>query len=268
MNSQQRRLYEGVMRAVNGDPPLLGQRRSKAYFVYSPGGCGKTFIFDLLLASIRSQGKIALAVASSGIASLLLPGGSTAHSRFKIPIQIHAESFCSVPASSDVAALLRCTHAIFWDEAPMAHKHCFKALDRTLRDLMTTEDEQAAGQLFGGKVVVMGGDYRQVLPVVPRASRAGIVAAGLQSSSLWGHIKVVRLQSNMRVQQLAGTDPEQAQRQQEFADLLLAASGLSIMAAHPRPARATDTTAVYTENVVYTEVFNALPPGPDDDEGW
>ncbi|KAJ9516250.1 hypothetical protein QJQ45_001134 [Haematococcus lacustris] len=45
------------------------------------------------------------------------------------------------------------------------------------------------------------------------------------------------------------------------------ASGLSIMAAHPRPARATDTTAVYTENVVYTEVFNALPPGPDDDEG-
>lgn len=44
------------------------------------------------------------------------------------------------------------------------------------------------------------------------------------------------------------------------------ALGLSIMAAHPRPARATDTTAVYTENVVYTEVFDALPPGPD--EGW
>ncbi|GFH30705.1 ATP-dependent DNA helicase, partial [Haematococcus lacustris] len=225
MNAEQRRLYEGIMRAVNGDPPLQplqgGQHRRNVFFVYSPGGCGKTFMFKLLLASIRSQGKIALAIASSGIASLLMDGGTTAHSRFKIPINLTAESLCRVDAQSDAAALLRATSAIVWDEAPMAHKHCYEAVDRTMRDVMRT-DAQAAQQLFGGKVVILGGDFRQVLPVVKHGTRAGIVGAGLNSSHLWPHIKVVRLQTNMRVQQLAGTDPEQAQQQQEFADLLLA----------------------------------------------
>lgn len=48
----------------------------------------------------------------------------------------------------------------------MAHKWCFEAVDRTLRDLMKAVDP-ALGELpFGGKVVVMGGDFRQILPVI------------------------------------------------------------------------------------------------------
>lgn len=87
MNPQQTRLYEGVMRAADGQPPLQGQRRSKAFFVYSPGGCGKTFMFNLQLSSIRSQGKIALAVASSGIASLLMDGASSWMDNCALPLQ-------------------------------------------------------------------------------------------------------------------------------------------------------------------------------------
>ena len=51
-------------------------------FVESPGGCGKTFLTNILLSKIRSQGLIALAVASSGIAATLMSGGRTAHSHF------------------------------------------------------------------------------------------------------------------------------------------------------------------------------------------
>jgi hypothetical protein len=44
---------------------------------------------------MRVRGGIALAVASSGIAALLMEGGRTAHSRFKIPIQgLHDASTC------------------------------------------------------------------------------------------------------------------------------------------------------------------------------
>nr|GEU53274.1 DNA helicase [Tanacetum cinerariifolium] len=57
------------------------ESRQELLFVYGHGGTGKTFMWKTIISSQRSQGKIVLAVASSGIASLLLPAGRTAHSR-------------------------------------------------------------------------------------------------------------------------------------------------------------------------------------------
>ncbi|SGY55469.1 BQ5605_C006g04030 [Microbotryum silenes-dioicae] len=65
--------------------------------VDAPGGTSKTFLQETVLARIRSEGTYALAVASSRIAALLLPKGRTAHSRFKIPIDIFDDSTCNVP---------------------------------------------------------------------------------------------------------------------------------------------------------------------------
>lgn len=45
------------------------------YFIDAPGGTGKMFLISLFLARIRSQSKVALAFASSGIAATLLEGG-------------------------------------------------------------------------------------------------------------------------------------------------------------------------------------------------
>ncbi|KAI4328560.1 hypothetical protein L6164_020904 [Bauhinia variegata] len=56
------------------------------FFLYGHGGTSKTFMWRTLTAAIHSTGNIVLAVASSGIASLLLPGGRTAHSKFAIPV--------------------------------------------------------------------------------------------------------------------------------------------------------------------------------------
>jgi type II secretory ATPase GspE/PulE/Tfp pilus assembly ATPase PilB-like protein len=50
------------------------------FFVNGPGGTGKTFLYNTLLSTVRSSGDIAVAVASSGIAALLMKGGRTAHS--------------------------------------------------------------------------------------------------------------------------------------------------------------------------------------------
>lgn len=58
------------------------------FFLDAPGGTGKTFLISLILAEIRSNNGIALAVASSGIAATLLDGGRTAHSVFKLPLNI------------------------------------------------------------------------------------------------------------------------------------------------------------------------------------
>ena len=100
------------------------------------GGTGKTYLWKAITTKLRSEGKIVLAVASSGIAALLLQGGRTAHSRFHIPLNLTDESTCDIKQGSHLAELLNKTTLILWDEAPMSNKICFEALDKTLRDIL------------------------------------------------------------------------------------------------------------------------------------
>jgi hypothetical protein len=51
---------------------------------------------------------------------------------------------------------------------------------------------------FGGKTIVFGGDFRQVLPVVRKGSRAQVVASSLRMSYLWESMSHLKLVSNMR----------------------------------------------------------------------
>jgi len=53
------------------------------HFLDALGGTGKKFLISLLLARIRSQNEVALALASSGIAATLFEDGRTAHSNLK-----------------------------------------------------------------------------------------------------------------------------------------------------------------------------------------
>lgn len=84
------------------------------------------------MASLRSKGEIVLTTTSSGIAATLLTGGRTAHSRFKIPIDIQPSSICGIQKKKDLSNLIRFTVAIIWDEALMTKKTCLEALDRSL----------------------------------------------------------------------------------------------------------------------------------------
>ncbi|KAG6629755.1 hypothetical protein CIPAW_14G107300 [Carya illinoinensis] len=118
------------------------------FFVDGPAGTGKTFLYKALLAAVRSRKLVALATASSGVAASILPGGRTTHSRFKIPLDTDEHNICCVSKQSAIAKLLR-----------VARKQHIQALDKMLRDINDSE------LTFGGKVVVFGGDFRQVLPV-------------------------------------------------------------------------------------------------------
>ena len=60
------------------------------FFLDAPGGTGKTFLIRLILASIRSKNDTVLALASSRIAAKLLPGGRTAHSALKLPLNMQS----------------------------------------------------------------------------------------------------------------------------------------------------------------------------------
>ncbi|XP_076944394.1 uncharacterized protein LOC143615019 [Bidens hawaiensis] len=187
LNSEQLQVYERVMHSENTNSQLL-------LSVYGHGGTGKTFLWTTIISALRSKGKVVLAVASSGIASLLLPAGRTAHSRFKIPLELTERSTCDIKKRTQLSILLAETSLIIWDEAPMSDRKCFESLDRTLRDLF-----EERGKPFGGKSILLGGDFRQTLPVIGKASRSDIINSTLPRSHLWKKFKVHKLNHNMRI---------------------------------------------------------------------
>ena len=182
--------------------------RGKLFFLDAPGGTGKTFLANLILAKIRQTGKIAIAVASSGIAATLLSEGKTAHSTFKLPLSVSLEqqSTCSIRKNGPLGKLLHDTSLIIWDECTMSHRAHVEAVDRTLKDLKNS------AAVMGGTTFVFAGDFRQTLPVVNRGTRADIIKACLKSSPLWASIHHLNLRTNMRAHLRGNTEsnfPEQ-----------------------------------------------------------
>jgi len=189
LNEDQRSIFDAVCEAVQArlDGP-------KVFFVDGPGGTGKTFLYEKLLAYLRAGGHLMVPVASSGIAALLLKGGRTVHNRFKVPLELNDESCCNITRNSHLGEFLSQVSVVLWDEAPMSHRWVLEAVDRTLRDLTNSNHP------FGNKVLVLGGDFRQILPVIKHGGREDTVAAAISRSHLWRYVTVMRLRINMRVQ--------------------------------------------------------------------
>ncbi|CAN1250922.1 ATP-dependent DNA helicase PIF1 [Linum perenne] len=192
LNSCQQLAHDAVLGA-------LASTTGKLFFLYGHGGTGKTYLYNCLLSKVRSQGQIALVVASSGIAATLLPGGVTAHSRFKIPLEVDATSTCAIKKGTSLARLMESASLIVWDEAPMVHRLSFEAVDRTLCDIMNMPTEGPCYKPFGGKTVILGGDFRQTLPIVPNGGREDNLNASFTRSYLWNHCTLLELRTNMRV---------------------------------------------------------------------
>ncbi len=131
----------------------LKLQKQKTFFLDGPGGTGKTFVENLILTYVRSKRDIALAVASTGIASILLANGCTSYSRFKIPLNTDPDAFCAIPRQSHLSELLRLVWLIIWDEITMQTRFSVEAVECTMRDIRQSDD------LFGGCPVLFSGWY-------------------------------------------------------------------------------------------------------------
>ncbi|XP_076897094.1 uncharacterized protein LOC143550302 [Bidens hawaiensis] len=101
----------------------------------------------------------------------------------------------------------------------MIHNHAFEALERTLNDVMNGDSGNISEAVFGGKVVVFGGDFRQILPVVTNGTRSECVNACINSSYIWSKFIVLNLTKNMRL--TVGCRSSDIEKIREFADWLL-----------------------------------------------
>ena len=193
--AEQREIFDTLLNAVKAG-------ESKAVFIQAAGGCGKTMLINAVLDAVRSLqpgGCVALATATTGKAALHLTKGRTFHSRFKAPLILSEDCRLRIPLGTELAKLVEMAWIIVVDEATMLNNQLLQALHECLCDIMRTTAP------FGGKVLVLCGDFRQTLPVIPGASRAGIVAKCLNQHPLWQHFTVMHLTKNMRVN--AKSDP-------------------------------------------------------------
>ena len=111
------------------------------------------FFISLILATIRSQNEISLALVSFGIAATLLEGSRTAHSALKSPLNIQSNRTptCNISKNSAMAKILQQCKLI---KCTKAHKKSMEALDRTMKDLRNNQNR------FGGAMILLVGDFR------------------------------------------------------------------------------------------------------------
>lgn len=140
LTSEQRDIYTAIIHAVRNKQP-------QPFMIDAPAGTGKSHTEKVIAARLRGEGFTVLIVASTGIAALQLPGGWTAHSMFKLPLneRVVDGAFCDIKNESQRAELIRKCDLIIFDELPMTHRFCIEALERTLRDIRRSDAFQATG---------------------------------------------------------------------------------------------------------------------------
>lgn len=159
-------------------------------------GCGKTFTQTTIIHKLHSLNLTCIATAFSGIASTLLIGGRTLHNVFKLPIPVLENSVPNISPNSAQGRFINSASLILIDEISMCPLLILKAIDRLLRDLCT--DVQNKNKLFAGKTMLLCGDFRQILPVVPHGSRAVLIENCVISWNEFNTFHHVTLNQNMR----------------------------------------------------------------------
>lgn len=161
------------------------------FFIDGPGGSGKTYLYITLINYFLARNEKVLTMAWTGIAALLLPGGMTTHRTFHLPRNFQNIQSCALNSESEKRKL-READVIFIDEGSMLPKKALEIIHETLCDLCENQHP------FGNKLVIMGGDFRQILPVLKYGSPTSIIEETIKYSYLWTNVTVLSLSANIR----------------------------------------------------------------------
>src|SRR5277367_7138550 len=136
-----------------------------------------------------------------------MPEGMTAHKTFALDVPLRSDSKSRIKAGTAKSEPLIKADAFFLDESPMLPRYGMENINDKLCELRRNTNVP-----FGGAVMVFGGDFRQCLPVQPRANQTELRSLSIKRSSIWTAFLNYRLTSNMRV------DPAEAEFKQWLLD--------------------------------------------------
>ncbi|XP_044597970.1 uncharacterized protein LOC123274429 [Cotesia glomerata] len=190
LNAQKKEIVDLVVDSLNNTG--LNTPSPNCIYIDGPGGSGKTFIYKTLYQILTNDNKQVCTMAYTGIAATLLPNGKTVHKTFGLLVPMFSDSSSYIKLNSKQGQYLKNIDVFIWDEAPMSPRYALEIIDRTLRHIMDNDIP------FGGKLVILGGDFRQLLPVQPHATRSETVNLSIKFSFLWKYFRKFSLTQNMR----------------------------------------------------------------------
>ncbi|KAF9641958.1 hypothetical protein BDM02DRAFT_3070378, partial [Thelephora ganbajun] len=172
-NAEQLEIFRIIWNAIQQNQPLC-------IFINGKAGHGKTYLVNALCSQVHSHEKVVLATATSMFVAQLYPGGHTTHSTFKVPVNEWSKMLESPISPTDSHAELICKSSlIIWDEAPMANRAVLTCVNETCCQVMQSTLP------FGGKVVILLGDFCQMCPVIHRGTRVEVINVSILRSTIW-----------------------------------------------------------------------------------
>lgn len=145
----------------------LGLMRSgENIFLTGKAGTGKSFVTDLFVEWAEENDKSILVCAPTGIAALNI-GGSTIHRTFKLPINYVSQS-SHLYSSSESAAMIEKADIVLIDEVSMLRADTFSHVEYKMRESVLS------GSAFGGKQIIVVGDFYQLPPVIKNEEKADL----------------------------------------------------------------------------------------------
>lgn len=176
LNSEQKIVVDHVRKLIDGVHVNFDEK-----FVYlnGAGGTGKTYVYKTICLYMQLRKKLFRSTAFTGIAAILLPEGMTVHKAFALPVPLLPDSTSNLKYQSNESNYLRNVSVIIVDKAPMLPKYALEIMDSTLQKIMNNNLP------FGGKIVLLGGDFKQLLSVLKGGNHNEIIDLSIKRSYLW-----------------------------------------------------------------------------------
>jgi hypothetical protein len=184
-------------------------------FVDGPGGSGKTYTYRTMCHLFCANGIKYKSSSWMGIAANLLPDGRTMHKTFGLPFNVDKDACSNSKPNNVCGQEMIMTDVFIIDEISMVPKFAMEIIDRKLKELMGNNLP------FGGKIMIIGGDFRQILPVQKKAGRIQLINLSIQKSYLWKNFECFHLTENKRAIQYNNDNNEQMIEQMDFSDFIL-----------------------------------------------
>ncbi|PAV78888.1 hypothetical protein WR25_13196 [Diploscapter pachys] len=184
-------------------------------FIDGPGGSGKTYTYRTLCHLLRGMGIRYKTAAWMGIAANNMPDGRTMHKTYGLPFEMDSKSSSNAKPNNKIGKELRETKVFIIDEISMVPKYAIELIDRKLRELTDVNLP------FGRRIFIIGGDFRQILPIQKHAGRNELISLSVVNSELWELFQVFHLKKNERVLQDDRSNVTNRPVREDFAKWLL-----------------------------------------------